>query len=173
MVVADEKGNTFIVKKNGDKVYGKKITRPSAMNPDQIWIKLDGQKFDNDDLEGYQDANGFYALFDRHGTNTWVKQLKRGAINLYTYETYAVPGSMQGSPSSQNHDHYVFEKASTGLELAELSIPDIASILKDNKRAYDTFTAQFGSIDKKILPKQLENHPQVLFDAVDIYNGNK
>ena len=54
----------------------------------------------------------------------------------------------------------------------ELSITDIAELLRDNKNAYNKFTSTFGEKDRILLPKQLQNHPRVIFEAIDIYNGD-
>jgi len=44
-------------------------------------------------------------------------------------------------------------------------------MLKYNRAAYQKLTNQFSSKEKTVLPKQLQNHPKVLFSGIDIYNG--
>lgn len=162
---------TYILTTGGQTITGKRVSLPSAFTIDKSYIKLDGKKYNDSDLIAYQDNDAYYKRFRGSNGSVWVKQLKRGAINLYDYQT-TPDARYQGGTNTQYHDHFVFEKESAGILMAELSLPDIASLLKDNKKAYETFVARFGSDDKKFLPKQLDKHPEVIMEAVDIYNGN-
>ena len=156
----------FVVKTNGEKIIGKKLSQPSAWSAHSTWIKVDNEKIGNADIIAFQDKEAYHVKFGNKERWTWVKQLKRGKINLYHYE---VSGNKTGYNSVVLGERFVFQKGSE--RLLESNISEIADMLKDNKRAYSIFTAQFGSKDKNILPKQLEKHPKALFEAIDAYNG--
>lgn len=161
--------SVFVIKKDGKKISGNKIKvlfRTSS-------IKIDDQEINIDDLIAYQDKTAYYAKFTTDKKNTWVKQLKRGKINLYYYEVYSYNKIYQGTKlvsDNKNDTHFVFNKGNE--QLLELSITDIALLLKNNKNAYNKFTDTFGEKDHILFPKQLQNHPKVIFDAIDIYNGD-
>jgi len=52
-----------------------------------------------------------------------------------------------------------------------MSIEAISELLADNKRAQDEFNAQFKP--EKLSSQTAANHPRLLFDVIDIYNGDK
>jgi hypothetical protein len=154
----------FVIKTDGAKVFGGKLSLP-AFN--YAWVKLDGQKYEFDQLQNIQDRHAYYAKFK----NVWVRQLKRGKINLFYYETrqqVAIAGPPSTTPQYQYLQHFVFQKGDGPLQ--ELSIEAVSALLSDNREAQDKFDAQFQP-GRKFLPKQMMNHPKVLFDAIDIYNS--
>ena len=161
--------SVFVVKNGGKKITGKKIKVSLRTSS----IKIDDQEININDLIAYQDKAAYYAKFTTDEKNTWVKQLKRGKINLYYYEIYTYKKIYNGTKSvsdNKNDTHFVFNKGKG--QLLELNITDIAKLLKDNKDAYNKFTSTFGEKDRILLPKQLQNHPKVIFEAIDIYNGD-
>jgi len=158
-----ENENVFVVKTNGEKVSGKKIATPSVFNAGADWIKLDGQKFQFDELTAYQDYSAYYCKFGP----IWVKQLKRGKINLFYYEVVTTKSPMNGN-QNQYDEHFVFQKGDG--KILELSSEAISEMLKDNVNARAKFDAQFKP-GKVIFPKQLQNHPKALFDIIDMYNS--
>ncbi|MEO7486479.1 MAG: hypothetical protein ABIU77_05235 [Ferruginibacter sp.] len=163
----------YVIKKDGKKIVGSKISVPSIWNGKSNWIKIDDQKFEGDEVDAYQDKKASYARFgNEKGGWLWVKQLKRGKINLYYYELHNRENYYDGTKyvSRDNSEvHFVFKKGNG--RMLESNITEIATMLKDNQEAYQKFTKQFGGEDRSVLPKQLKNHPTVLFSAVDIYNG--
>lgn len=169
----NEDENVYVVKSDGKKVTGSTIDVPSIWNGKSSWIKIDGQKFEGEDLNAYQDKKASYAKFGNSKDGwLWVKQLKRGKINLYYYDTHTSEQYYDGTKyvtRRNTQTHFVFQKANG--RMLEANITEIADMLKDNREAYQTFTNQFGSADRAVLPKQLQNHPKALFSAIDIYNG--
>lgn len=163
----------YVIKSDGKKIVGSKISVPSIWNGKSSWIKIDDQKFEGSDIDAYQDKKASYARFGNTKDGwVWVKQLKRGKINLYYYDIITREQYYDGTKyvnRNNTQTHFVFKKANG--RMLESNITEIAEMLKDNKEAYQIFTNQFGSADKKVLPKQLSNHPKVLFSAIDIYNG--
>src|ERR1700735_4935784 len=97
----------FVIKTNGEKVTGKKISLSGGLSFSG-WVKLDGQKYQFDDLLNVQDRHAYYAKFN----NLWVKQLKRGKINLYYFETSSpMMGSTPSAPTRYVYtQHFVFQK---------------------------------------------------------------
>jgi hypothetical protein len=160
-----ESDQCFVIKANGEKIAGKKVSMPSGFHLTQEWVKLDGKKYAFDSLANYQDRHSYYAKFGK----SWVRQLKRGKINLYYYET-ATP-MMKMSPSEttryEYHQHFVFQKGDGPLQ--ELGKEAISEALSDNREAQAKFDAEFKP-GRVWLPKQLDKHPRALFEAVDMYN---
>jgi|GEM_PF-1090431 len=169
----NEGESVYVIKSDGKKVGGSKIDVPSIWNGKSSWIKIDGQKFEGEDISAYQDKKASYAKFGNKKDGwLWVKQLKRGKINLYYYDINTNESYYDGTKYVNRRNtqtHFVFQKAND--RMLETNMTEIAEMLKDNREAYQTFTNQFGSADKAVLPKQLQNHPKVLFSAIDIYNG--
>jgi hypothetical protein len=156
----------FVIKTDGTKIVGKKLSMPSGFHLAQEWVDLDRQKYRFDSLQNYQDRHAFFAKFG----NRWVRQLKRGKISLFWYET--ATQTMRTSPSAptqyEYHQHFVFQKGDG--QLQELSKEAISELLSDNREAQAKFDAQFKP-GQKFLPKQLDNHPKVLFEVIDMYNN--
>jgi hypothetical protein len=154
----------FVIKTDGAKVVGSKLSLPTFS---YAWVKLDGQKYEFDQLQNIQDRHAYYAKF----RNVWVRQLKRGKINLFYYETrqqVAIAGPPSAMPQYEYVQHFVFETGNGPLE--ELSIEAASQLLSDNREAQDKFDAQFHP-GTKFLPKQMKNHPSLLFEVIDIYNN--
>ena len=83
----NEDEQVSVVKSDGKKVTGSKIDVPSIWNGKSSWIKIDGQKFEGEDINAYQDKKASYTKFGNSKDGwLWVKQLKRGKINLYYYD---------------------------------------------------------------------------------------
>lgn len=155
----------FVVKTNGEKVSGSKLSTAGVFST-TAWVKLDGTKYAFDELQKYQDRHSYYAKFN----NVWAKQLKRGKISLYYYET-STPEPFTGPDHHTTYvsqTHFVFQKGDGPLQ--ELSLTAISELLSDNREARDKFDAQFHP-GQKWLPKQMQNHPKVVFDVVDMYNN--
>jgi hypothetical protein len=158
----------FIIKTDGQKVVGSKVSTPGGFNFSATWVKLDGQKYEFDQLQNFQDRHSYYAKFN----DVWAKQLKRGKINLFYYETQqrvAMAGPPSATPRYETIQHFVFQKGDEPLH--ELSIEAVSALLSDNREAQDKFDAQFQP-GRKFLPKQMKNHPKVLFEVIDIYNNS-
>jgi len=140
----------FVIKADGTKIVGKKLSMPSGFHLAQEWVDLDGQKY-------------------KFG-NRWVSQLKRGKISLFWYETATPMMKMTPSATTQYeyHQHFVFQKGDGPLQ--ELSKEAISELLSDNREAQAKFDAQFKP-GQTFLPKQLDKHPKALFDVIDMYNN--
>ena len=152
----------LVVKKDGKSIYGKTLKFVYKSSS----IKIDDQEFKTSDLFAFQDKTAYFAKFGTDKKYIWAKQLKRGKINLYYFDA----PSYYTSNGKTNITHFLFNKGSE--KLLELSITEIAELLRDNKMAYNKFTTTFGEKDRILLPKQLQNHPKVIFEAIDIYNGD-
>jgi hypothetical protein len=157
----------FVIKTDGEKVTGKKLSAATGFFSGNVSVKLDGQKFEFDQLQNFQDRHSYYAKFN----NVWAKQLKRGKINLFYYEAeqrMPMAGPPSATPRYETIQHFVFQKGDGPLH--ELSIEAVSELLSDNREAQDKFDAQFQP-GRKFLPKQMKNHPKVLFEVIDIYNS--
>ena len=160
----------LIIKENGDTVKGKSLSLPSAMHAYAKWIKFDGKKIPSDGIVALQDCKTFYGKFGNDSSYHWVKQVKRGKINLFYFDvqTYAVH-PLPGEPKYIIETYFVVQKGNEPLQ--EANITGMAERLSDNKAAYARFVQQFGDHEKKFLPKDMSKHPKVVFEAVDIYNA--
>lgn len=164
--------DVFIIKTNGEKITGKKISHPSSFSFAQ-WRKIDNQKIEAADMSAYQDKNCYYVKFENHFNSWWIKQLKRGRINLYHYQSIRsrIPTATETDQSHfREEEHFVYQKDNG--ELYEGSIAKLAQYLKDKPAAYNKFILQFGDSDKKAFSIKLVNHPKELFEIIDIYNSN-
>ena len=164
-----ENDKVLVIKSNGEKIVGQKFSKSGSLNIGGHWVAIDGVKYPLSDLIAYQDTKDYYVPFG----DIWVRQLRRGKINLFTYETtiYGHPANGSGMDNLNSYStHFVFQKGDG--KLWELSIEAIGDLLKDNQKAYDEFKAQFrpGII---AFPKQLQNNSKVLFEVIDIYNGDR
>lgn len=160
----------FVEKNNGQIVTGTKMTFPSAFSK-KGWIAIDGEKFQPDEIKAYQTKNAYHVKFGTDNDWLWVTQLKRGKINLFYYDVQTHSSYFDGvkwRSDNKSTQHFVFQKGDD--KLYELGIKEISELLKDNQAASDKFNTQFKP-GKKFLPKQLQNHPKVLFDAIDLYNN--
>jgi hypothetical protein len=161
----------MLIKANGDTVKGKSLSVPSTMHPYAKWIKFDGNKIQSDGIVALQDGKSFYGKFGNDSSYHWVKQIKRGKINLYYFDVQTVDNysAATGHSKYSISTYFVVQKGNEPLQ--EANIAGMAERLKDNKAAYARFVQQFGEKDRSVLPKNMSNHPKVLFDAIDIYNS--
>jgi hypothetical protein len=161
--------NTAFVEKNdGTKLTGNKIKLPVNWMGKSKGMFLDGQEINAEDIVAFQDSKAYYRKFQ----GIWVKQLKRGKINLYYYETIEnsssyYDGSGRVHATSKTTQHFVFQKGDG--EMAEANKISISDMLKDNREAYEKFNDAFKP-DRNLFPKQLQNNPGRLFEIIDIYN---
>ena len=150
----------LIIESNGDTVRYKSITLPSNMNAAVRWIKLDGKKVDAGGMVAVQDGRCYYATFHSVVGDLLVKQIKRGKINLFCFDSKTINGYVTT---------FVVQKGNE--PLAQVNIPGMAARLQDNKIAYARFVRQFGNHPKKVFATDLSKHPKAVLEAVDIYNG--
>src|SRR4051812_41209737 len=75
----------FVVKKNGEKISGKKIQMLGIHNGTETWVKIDNEKIDVNEVIAYQNKDGYHINFEKLGDRLWPTQLKRGKINLFYY----------------------------------------------------------------------------------------
>jgi hypothetical protein len=160
----------FIIKKDGEKISGEKISYPPAFGFSK-WLKIDGQKIQDSNISAYQDKHGYHIKFGNPFNWVWVIQLKRGKINLFHFESLRQRFADAANPSHfETEEHFVFQK--DGGQLYESSIGKLAEFLQDKPEAYNKFISQFGGKDLIFFSKELIKHPKVLFEVIDIYNGN-
>jgi hypothetical protein len=156
----------FAVESSGDTFFGHKISTPSVFNGRAQWIELDGKKYQDEDLRAYQDGRAFYGAYKSSYGYIWCRQLKRGKINLYGFET-----SRRDPMSNRivNDQHFVFQKGNGPME--EPNLERISELIKDDRKALGLFNEDFrpGAV---FLPKRLEMHPKALFGIIDQYNAD-
>ena len=158
----------FVEKNDGTKLTGNKLKLPVNWMGRSKGMFLDNNEINAEDIVAYQDSKAYHRKFGE----VWVKQLKRGKINLYYYETVvnSAPyynGTKMVNGSSKSTQHFVFQKENG--EMIESNKVQISDLLKDNAVAYQKFNEEFRP-DLHLFPKQLQNKPGKLFEIIDIYN---
>ncbi|MDH7463877.1 hypothetical protein QEG73_21425 [Chitinophagaceae bacterium 26-R-25] len=150
----------LFIKENGDTVKCKSLTLPSDMNAHVQWINVDGKKIDSKGIVAVQDGKRFYAKFNSPVGDYWARQIKRGKINLFCFDSKTANGYVTS---------FVIQKGNE--PLGQVNIPGMAARLKDNKVAYEKFVSKFGDHERTFLPKDMNKHPKTVLEAVDIYNS--
>jgi hypothetical protein len=161
----------LLIKAKGDTVRGSSLSLPSTMHPYAKWIKFDGNKILSDGIVALQDGKSFYGKFGNDSSYHWVKQIKRGKINLYYFDVQTIDdfNAVAGHSKYSISTYFVVQKGNEPLQ--EANIAGMAERLKDNNAAYARFVRQFGDHDRSVLPREMSKHPKAVFEAVDIYNG--
>lgn len=125
----------LVIKLNGEKVQGKKITRiKDKKAPNGFAFKIDDTIIPEKEVFAYQDKKAYYRKFK----DEWVKLLRKGKMNLYYYDVYTYSNDRA---SRGFDDHYVFQKGDG--ELKELRKHEIAVEIADNSEALHKFNAMY------------------------------
>jgi hypothetical protein len=151
--------NTFLIKKDGEKMIANKITEYYNKNTNEFGLNVDGKIILDRFVEAYQDSKAYYGRFD----SGWVEQMRRGKINLYYYESF-ISGE-ENQPNGGYYDHFIFQKGNSLLK--ESSKYEIGEMLKDNSAALNQFNDEFKRGDKYI-PRQMKLSE--ISAIVDTYN---
>lgn len=171
----DTSNEVFVVKKDGEKITGKKIKFPAKIamvespEPTEQWVAVDGKKIDFGQYEAVQTPSVYKALYhpaknDQFPNVVYMNRLRFGKINLYHYE---YRGSTEFSYQSKPLYHaYVFQKENGNSEA--LDYARFADAIRDNSAALDRFKQLFpsGSIPKNKVETTLKN----LTEVAELYN---
>lgn len=162
--------NSFVVKNNGDTLFGDKISGPSGSGKSyeahykrKGFISLDGKDYNINDVQSFQDNYAlYYKMAEKNvvaGYNIiFVKLLKKGKINLYS--------NGDRIHNEKLIDIFCFQKGNQLIK--ELSKEEIVDILSDNQAALNKFNDYFHPERTHINVKQLEVNK--LMEVIDIYN---
>ncbi len=173
----------FLVKKDGEKIAGKKITSSTRfrllkkINPNEEWVTVDGRKISFGDYDTIQTTTALKVLYAPQPTNIvikaadesnmeqiYVKRLRAGKINLYHYE--ATDSSISLHSRKRFVHEYVFQKENG--TIAKVDYHAFADAIKDNTLAFEKFKQLFPgeSIPTNDVLSTLKN----LTLIADLYN---
>ncbi len=162
--------NSFVVKNNGDTLFGNKLNGPSGTGKSyeahykrKQFISLDGNEYNVNDIQSFQDNYALYhKMMDKSilgdDITLFVKLLKKGKINLYS--------NGDRKHNDQVVDIFCFQKGNQPIK--ELSKDEIVSILSDNREALSKFNQYFHPERKHVNVKQLELNK--IMEVIEIYN---
>ena len=145
----------FIIKKNGEKLTGSKITQPSSMSQAD-WFKIDGQKVERKDIAAYQDKKAYHAMTVIAGD---IQRLRAGKINLYYFDSYS--NATNGGYTS----HFLFEKEKG--KFVNINYNNFADAVSDNPAAIAKLQEVFPH---STIPNGEKAKLYGLVSVVDIYN---
>jgi hypothetical protein len=180
---ASSSAKVFLVKKDGEKITGKKLTYSNRfrflkkINPNEEWVAVDGRKISFGDYDSIQTTKAFKILYEPQQIDTattteeeanagqfYINRLRAGKINLFHYETVDTSISMH---SRKRFVHeYIFQKENG--KSATVDYTSFADAIKDNRIAFEKFRQLFpaNSIPKTDVPGTLKN----LIKITDLYN---
>ena len=153
-----------MLKTDGTKVYGEKITWKSGMLvKDQI--KIDDQKFAMDEIKGYMQKNIFYG---KKG-NEFIKRIVHGKINVYVQFTQVTSTNTtaSGAMSTRSYtrtDHYA-QMGDDGQMVNIAGQKDIKEMVKDCPLA-----VEMADLSNSKMRKAIKNDPNYLNSIFDVYN---
>lgn len=181
----DTSTNIFLVKKDGEKITGKKLRYSNSfrllkrIDPVEQWVAVDGRKISFGDYDTIQTPNAFKILYtiqpdtaqsaadedDEEATVFYINRLRAGKISLYHYET---DDTTAAAYKRKNVFHeYIFQKYNGKSEVLEYAA--FADAISDNHAAVEKLKQLFpsGSIPKKKVLQTLKN----LTTIADLYNN--
>jgi hypothetical protein len=171
----DTSNEVFVVKKDGEKIAGKKIKFPGKIalvqspEPSEQWVAVDGKKIEFGQYEAVQTSSVYKALYhpaknDQFPNVVYMNRLRFGKISLYQYE---YRGSTEFNYQTKPLYHaYVFQKENGKPEA--LDFARFADAISDNSVAFERFKQLFpsGSIPKSQVATTLQN----LTEVAELYN---
>ena len=162
--VEEKSPENYLLKTDGTKVYGEKITWKSGMLvKDQI--KIDDQKFAMDEIKGYMQKNIFYG---KKG-NEFIKRIVHGKINVYVQFTQVTSTNTNasGAMSTRSYtrtDHYA-QMGDDGQMVNIAGQKDIKEMVKDCPLA-----VEMADLSNSKMRKAIKNDPNYLNSIFDVYN---
>jgi hypothetical protein len=160
----------YLLKNNGEKVYGDKITwQGGAFVKDKI--NIDDQEFKTSDIRGYK-LWGFY--FGRLGKNMYVQRIVHGRINIYCQKQdnidkveYYAPG--QSGFYKNRESATVFFYSQLG-DSSELKLIRRKNNIEKLVQGCQTSIDMINKKNKEIRRAQAED-PQYYNRIIEIYNN--
>lgn len=166
----------FIVKKDGEKISGKKITTSHKMEllqtakPVEESVAINGETVKFADYELVQTSKAYRALYypeqsEKNCNGIYISRLRFGKISLYHYEAQA-PVKFNYQQKRFYHE-YVFQKADGRFQV--VTYASFAKAIGDDKVALSKFKELFaeGRIQKSEIEKTLNG----LLAVTELYNG--
>lgn len=163
--VKGEDSRNYLLKNDGTKIYGEKVTWKSGIIlKDQI--SIDDQTFKISEIKGYKSSNIYYGRL----RNEYIKRIIQGKLNVYIRysEVTSTSTDRNGSMRVRTYtrtDHY----AQKGTDEEMINIPDqyvIAKLVKDCPLAYNMINIS----DSKIRA-ELKKNGNFLNRIFEIYNN--
>jgi hypothetical protein len=152
-----ENSSNFILKNDGTKVYGDKITYQYGVLLKKE-ITIDEQKFSSAEVRGYH-AKGVY--YGRIG-GKFVKRIIHGKLNVYVEELMTNKYYAEKFTTSNSQCSHYVQKGETGNLVMITSQKDIMQFVGDCQKAVEMINLSAGKIRKAI--KQDDNYLNKIFE---------
>lgn len=157
--------NNYLVKTDGTKIYGDKITwKAGALVKDQV--KIDDQKFGFDEIKGYMNNNAYY---EKKGSD-FIKRIVHGKINVYVQFTHVTStgtdfrGAMR-TRSYTRTDHYA-QVGDDGPMIIIAGQKQIKQMVSGCPLA-----VEMADISDSQMRKAIKKDPNYLNSIFDVYNN--
>ncbi len=164
----EDKSDTrnYIVKNDGTKIYGDKISWKSGLIvKDQI--KIDDQKFKISEVRGYQYDQTYHGRFK----NEYIKRIVHGKINVYvrfSTDTYTTTDANGFSRTRTTTSSYQYSQVGEDGEMKPLAGQgDIKKVVADCPLAVEMASLSNGQMRRAI--KKNHNYLNEIFE---VYNND-
>ena len=168
----EQNSDVFVVKKNGEKIVGKKMTfSPSSIwkvTQKEDWIAVDGQKINKEDISVYQTPTEYKEFHKyKHTLEYESSRVRYGKINLY-YKSMSDKIGTGVNQTGGSYNIYFFKKENGQVE--DLSFDSFYKAVHDNDKAVQKLNSSFP---KGKLPSHKDDIKilQKLISVVEIYNS--
>lgn len=158
----EDASDNCLVKNDGTKVYGKKISWNTGILPRKI-IKIDGQAFPRSEIKGYYENGSYFGLY----LNEYGRRIIHGKVNVYVQFKMITTTSpnTNGPPITHTYTD-AFHYAQTGEDGPMISL----SSKKDIKKLLETCPLAVEIVDKAS-DRKIRRDPDYLNHAFDVYNA--
>jgi hypothetical protein len=164
-VEPNEDQDSYLVKNDGTKVYGKRVGyKNGLLNKKQI--RIDDQEFKISEVRGYRMGQEYYGRIG----NAYIKRIVHGKVNIYVQftEVSSTSTDRNGFTHTRNYtrtDHY-YQLGEAGELKAFGSQSDIKKIVADCPVAFEMADKSNSKIRKAI-----RKNSNYLNDIFEIYNN--
>ena len=152
----------YLVKNDGSKVYGNKITWKVGLTV-KDHIKIDDQRFPISEVKGYRKENFYYTRFK----GEYIQRIVHGKINVYVQFTESFRQGANGASIPYTRtDHYA-QKGDDGDFIGVANPTDIKALISDCPLSLDMM-----DISNSKLHRAIKHDQGYLNDVFEIYNND-
>ncbi|MGZ3957820.1 MAG: hypothetical protein ACXVBT_08035 [Flavisolibacter sp.] len=160
-----EDTRNYIVKNDGTKVYGNKVTWKSGfLTKDQI--QIDDQKFKITEVSGYQKDKTYYGRFGKE----YIQRIVHGKINVYVQFVQVTSSYVDHNGVMTSHNatrtYQYAQKGETGPMTELAGQDDIKKLVSDCSLA-----VQLADISNTKMRKAIRKNRNYLNNIFEIYNN--
>ena len=157
----------FLVKNDGAKIYGKKVSWKSGLLSKEQ-IQIDDQKFKISEIKGYRQGVNYYVRF---GKGDYIRRIVHGKINIYVnFTEVSTTNTDRNGFSRTSHytrtDQYS-QKGENGALYAMANQDDMKKLVSDCPAA-----VQMLELSNKKMRKAIRKDPNYLNSIFEMYNND-